>query len=720
MNRIILGSLAILLLVGCAVSPSTTPIPTSEPVPTEIPAGPPTRFKLFVSTNGIYHVSASTLQKAGAEVDKLDAKTLQLFLGDKEIPIRAQGDGNNLSFDFYGQASDSMYSAFNVYWLTFGAQAGKRMSETTVSPPRGTPKDSFSSQVHLEHPTLYASQFGDSNAPWFWQSLTAPATTTITITLPSAVSAQAQLRVNLWSGTQDPANPDHHMRAFFNDARVSDQTWDGQGARAITATVPATSVRAGVNTLRLVAPGDTKAQADVNLLSSIDITFTRRFTAQEDALEFNGTAGTYRLDGFSGDAIELFDVTDPSAPTRLISSTITARTISFSTDTTTAHRWLAVGPNARKPIERIEPMTFGSLRTLNRQADYIVITHPSFVSALQPLVRWRETHGLKARVVTTTQVYDEFGFGNVSPLAIRAFLDWIQQNWKTTPPRFVLLVGKASYDYRDYTQGVNKNLLPTYLVDTPNLRQAASDNWFVASDAKTDRPALALGRIPAKTPEQLTQVINKIIQYESGQAADWKQRAVFVADDKDPSFQSMADTLAGQVRPGMQSQKVYLADHQGDVKTTRADIINRWNNGALILSYIGHGSIDTWAEGPLFSAENLGEIKNGERLPILITPTCLDGFFYHPQRDSLAEDLLFKSDGGIIAGLVPTGLSIPDAQSQLMQELFHQLFSNPAPTLGQAILRAKQQVAADSPNMREVIDTFGLLGDPGLVIPKAP
>jgi hypothetical protein len=116
----------------------------------------------------------------------------------------------------------------------------------------------------------------------------------------------------------------------------------------------------------------------------------------------------------------------------------------------------------------------------------------------------------------------------------------------------------------------------------------------------------------------------------------------------------------------------------------------------------------------LFSAANLGEIKNADRLSILFTPTCLDGFFYHPQKDSLAEELLFKNDGGIVAGIVPTGLSLPEDQRALMLALFDELFTSRVPTLGEALMRAKQKMDVSSETLREVVETFGLLGDPAL------
>jgi hypothetical protein len=227
-------------------------------------------------------------------------------------------------------------------------------------------------------------------------------------------------------------------------------------------------------------------------------------------------------------------------------------------------------------------------------------------------------------------------------------------------------------------------------------------------------PMLAIGRIPAKTPDQVKRVVDKIIAYEKLASADWRHRAVYVTDDKDTDFSAMADELAGELPSQFQTNKVYLAERKGDLAAARRDIIAQWNQGEWMLSYIGHGSVDTWAAGPLFSSENLKEVKNGERLPVLVTPTCLDGFFYHPQKDSLAEDALFKNDGGIVAGIVPTGLSLPEAQKEMMRNLYAELFQNNTPTWGEALQRAKQKMRGDVPEMREVIETFVLLGDPAL------
>lgn len=714
--------IAFVSLVACASPSSTT-----------------NRYKLVVAKNGLHRVTATDLRAVGIDVEKIDATTLRLYHADQEIAIHVQGTSNRLIIDFYAQASDSPYSALNVYWLTWGGQLGRRMRDVYASALTWTPTTSFSDVFRLAPVRLYAPQPVKSGPSWFWQSLIAPATTTIPITLTAVIPEQARVRLNVWGNSEDAIKPNHHARVLFNDTIVADDSWSGRGEYWLDVSIPEKTIHIGENTLQLVLPGDTGAIADALLLRSIEVAYARRLVAQDDVLEFSGGRGTYRVEGFSNEVIELYDITNPDEPNRIVNPNIASGTVTFSVDDFALRRWLAISSSAQRLVSQIVPMLTTNLRSTANQADYIIISYRDFVNALQPLVEWRAKHGLKTIVVTTDQIYDEFNFGNESPLALRVFLDYVQREWSKPAPRFVLLVGKASYDYRDYLKGTNKNLLSTILVDTLNSAQVASDNQFVAAgrtrnpfagELKVGReddrengflrqssiadlhPTVAIGRIPAKSAEQISQTVSKIIRYESSVFdADWRKRAIFIADDKSPEFVDMANELVGRLPSSIQAEKIFLADKS---RNTRAELIARWNAGASMLTYVGHGSVDLWSAKSFFGSDNLAEIKNGERLPILFTPTCLNGFFYHPFADSLAEQFLFKSDGGIIAGIVPTGVSFSSAQSELMYAIFVELFEHRSATLGEAFTRAKQKLDADSPELREVIETFVLLGDPAL------
>jgi hypothetical protein len=94
-------------------------------------------------------------------------------------------------------------------------------------------------------------------------------------------------------------------------------------------------------------------------------------------------------------------------------------------------------------------------------------------------------------------LYDEFNFGVRGPEAIRAFLQSAAQ-WKIRP-RWVLLVGDASIDPRNYMGIGAFDFVPTKLVPTVYLK-TASDDWL--ADVNGDGvPDFAIGRIPVRTAQ---------------------------------------------------------------------------------------------------------------------------------------------------------------------------------------------------------------------------
>jgi hypothetical protein len=341
----------------------------------------PLRLKLFIATDGWYRVPASALRSAGADANQIDPATLQIFRADQEVAIRVDGQGDDLSIDFYGESSDSPYSAFNVYWLRWGVERGKRIREVSSTAPAGAPRETFEHTLRAATPAFYAPQIGNTGSHWFWLSLTAPLTGTIPLTLSNAVAAPARLAVNLWGSTEDAnVNPDHHVELYFNETRVANEKWDGQGARTIQAQVPAAAVRAGGNVLRIIAPGDTRALAEIALVQSVQVNYARRLAAEKDTLEFATDQGTFRISGFTTDRIDLYDITNPLDPVRISNATSSSRAVTWATSA--PRRWIAVAQPAIKSAARIEPMTATNLRSAERRGDHVIVTHPDFVNAL--------------------------------------------------------------------------------------------------------------------------------------------------------------------------------------------------------------------------------------------------------------------------------------------------------------------------------------------------
>ncbi len=92
---------------------------------------------------------------------------------------------------------------------------------------------------------------------------------------------------------------------------------------------------------------------------------------------------------------------------------------------------------------------------------------------------------------------------------------------------------------------------------------------------------------------------------------------------------------------------------------------------------------------------------------------CLNGFFQDVYSQPLGVTLLLAPNGGAVAVLASSGLNQPAPQTQLDVLVAEGVFSAARPTLGEAILQAKQQISD-----ADVRKTYVLFGDPAMRIKR--
>ncbi len=701
------------LLVACssAVPPESTLSPRA------------TMAKVTVDEDGIYLLSHADLVAAGLDLGGADPQRISLSNQGQEVPLLVSGEGTELSIIFQGTGNTTRYSRENVYWLDLNGVVGKGMAGRDVPPGAcGAPATSFLHTVRGEEDLFYAGMAPEGEDHWYWQKLLAPETTDLPVDVVDLVPGDGLLRLALLGYTSDGVSPDHHVRIHLNGCTVGEASWDGQERHVIESAVPHSCLLEGENILGLEALGDTGARVDIALVDWFELDYQRHFIARDETLAFRGQGGSYALGGFSAAPVWLFDVSAP-LDTALIADAVVENTesgytLSFCDDEPSGRSYEAVSQaGLRRPTSITAATKSAELRSASNQADYIVITHEDFRQTIEPLVEWRRGQGLTVLVVTITEVCDQFNYGLVDPRAIRELLRYAHTHWAKPAPQYVLLVGDASYDYRDNLQGSNKSLLPTSLVETVFSGQTVSDNWFVCLDDQDVLPDMAIGRLPVSTADEARAVVDKIIAYEQhAPGGAWRQRVVLVADGKEASFATQSDLLAEQSVPSSyEVSKVYA----GSVEDPQSAVAQELADGSLIVNYVGHGSIDLWSDDRLLSSEQIGSLGNDGRQPMVILMSCLLGFFGHPERDAMAEELLLAKDGGAVAVFAPSSLTLSSDQGPLNRALLNALLGVDTPTVGQAILEAKRSVAAETQGQRDVSETFTLLGDPALQLARA-
>jgi hypothetical protein len=206
--------------------------------------------------------------------------------------------------------------------------------------------------------------------------------------------------------------------------------------------------------------------------------------------------------------------------------------------------------------------------------------------------------------------------------------------------------------------------------------------------------------------------VAKIIAYEqSAPEGDWRQRVLLVADGQESKFAAQSDALADEsVPPSYEVVRIYAASVDEPQDATAREL----GEGSLLVNYAGHGSIDAWSEDRLFSSQDVASLTNDGRQPMMIMMSCLLGFFDHPERQAMAEELLLAEDGGAIAVLAPSSLTLSSDQGPLDRALVKALLSDEVPTVGLAIMEVKRSLPLETEGQRDVIETFTLFGDPAL------
>jgi hypothetical protein len=439
---------------------------------------------------------------------------------------------------------------------------------------------------------------------------------------------------------------------------------------------------------------------DVVYIDSLDVSYPRRHVALSDRSGFTASgSGAVHVAGFTTDDALVLDVTRARTPSLLRGATRAGGTVHF--EAMSERRYFAfasaavVGPEV-KSVPTLSSLGAGG-------ADYVVITPESMEGAARELAEHRESQGLKARVVTLETIHDELGFGIPSPHNVKAFLQLARGKWSPAP-RFVVLVGKGTYDFKDVL-GKGDNLMPPLFAATPNGLYA-SDNRLADVSGNDGVPDVMIGRIPVLSDEELRSYLKKLQAFEGGGLGE----ALFLTDNPDVAGNFIGDSerLTALLPTDVDVHRVYLS--QLTVKQARQSLMTTLQSGVGYWNYIGHGGLDRFASEGLFLTTDVPLLSNSVT-PIVASLTCSAGRFEIPGWASLGEALVMKETGGAVAAWAPSGLSYNSQALILNQALVKSLYDGNTVYLGEAIQSALENFSEEG-QLGFMLSIYNLLGDP--------
>jgi len=698
-------------------------------------------YKILVSEEGIYRVTSAS----GIDVDGMDLSQVRLYNLGQEVAISVHdGDGDDY-IEFYGRPVDAAYAkyaTYNVYWLTTQGGSGdpKRMEPIDGTPGSGTVASTHVFTLHHEQDQAYwgVAPGGDTLDRWvFSTAVSSGNTVDFDLSLPGA-AGQGSVKI-LMGGTW---NTDHEVGVSVKkgETTLATGTFTWSGIAFYEATIDAVNFGEGEHTVTIACnSGD-----DAIVVDWFEVTYPRSFAVSTDTLKFSHETGyRYRVSGFTGNDLLAFDITSPDEVARVTNFQTIDMGDSYTLDcepqTGAGERtYYVLSTGAAKTPSGVSQDSPSTLSDTANGADYILITHRDLGwdgngdphPWLTNLINLREGQGLRVTVADVEDIYDEFGYGMVTPEAIKDFLTYAYTNWSPPAPRYVLLVGDTSYDYKDNMGYGAVNYAPGYLIFTQYRGETVTDEWFACISGDDVISDLSIGRLPAESAAEAAVMVNKILAYETtANTKTWEKNTLLIADNQIEAYESVFETMnedaAALMPTGLNAPfKGYLDDYLA-VGDLTEDIKEKINEGALIVNYSGHGSVQIWAHETIFNNGNVAQLTN-EEPPFFVSMSCETGYFVYPyvwNFPSLAEALL-RSEKGAVAALMPTGMTETEGQHILDTALFDAIFTEDIRTLGPAISMAKQTLLANGSQYEEVSQTFLLFGDPAtelkVPLPRRP
>ncbi|MCC7265399.1 MAG: type IX secretion system sortase PorU [Candidatus Latescibacteria bacterium] len=728
--------------------------------PAQAPEGQ--TFRVVVRESGMYRITGQDLAAAGVELAGLDPAQIALqYGGGRALPVLRPAeldlaevatvveDGGDGRFDpedyllFYGEGLErweyqrdtgrylyrrNLYTRDNVYFLVLGAATGKRAQRRSGALADSAPQRpaSYRARLHEESEERILIQHKDINSgyEWYWQEFTGNARN-FPLTVQGAAEGPVQIRLAFFGNT----DAEHPFVVKWNDAEVGRVSFKGSKPDTLRLEA-AQGVKEGQNALGLVHLNKQGTRFDW-----YELEYSRAFLAQRGELNFeypvSGGVSEFALSGFGEGRPRLFDVSANLAEIDDFAYDQATGRVQFQDGPNEIpHHYLAVLPSRWKRPFRIESAAPAGLKAAGQGAEYVLISHGDFMDAAQRLGQWRARDDrfgrpFSVKVVDVQAIYDEFSGGLVDPAAIRNFLRYAYEHWDPIPA-FVTLVGDGVYDLKNNWGTGPGSWIPPY-----EDGNSTYDEWYVrvAGEEPDVYPDIAIGRLPVQTAAQAEGVVDKLINYDRNpQVGPWQTRVLLVSDDthhpqtpnvpEDYFLKSAEQVAANNLPEDLDLVKLYIGKYPLEGRTkprARDEFIRRFNEGALVLTYIGHGNPEVLAHEQIFLvSRDLAAINNGRRQPLMYTAASQVGVFDDPARESMPEILLNMPEGGVIGMISATRVGYQLTNLGLARTFFTRMFRSGRDhvPLGLALMEAKQLVVADNTETgRQNVQRYSLFGD---------
>ncbi|MDW7690450.1 C25 family cysteine peptidase [Flammeovirgaceae bacterium SG7u.111] len=742
-------------------------------------------FKVGVKQDGIYRLTYTELDNAGFPISTINPKNIQLFHRGKEMAIVVSGQADGIFnesdyIEFYGQKNDgttdkfmyedengqtnpfyNLYSDESFYFLTYSLDEseGKRIEEINQD-PTGLTIVPYHLQERVYH---WSNNFsGGPLYPTFIQSIQNQGALLSTFTQGKGYTGQYRggsykennvfyldnyttsgvvphLEVNMTGRSNtphvveilvgvDPANQrsvgfinfsQYENGLFSVDLRHDDLPTDADSVFISYQISQVTSLN------------------EIVSLSYIKLTYPQLTDAGEAArkaltiLPQSEANVRLEIDNVLPDT-RAWDITDIYSIRSLVSDYDDASkqlTLAFP-GFSSANGKLAL-ETATKSVNSISKADMSPIRP--EQFDYYIIYHPNVSGSSgdyenvpfdYAAYRSSEQGGsYEATAVDINNIYNQFTYGEVNPLAIRRFADYTLQNGK---PKFLLIAGKGLELTQQYERYKPSSEAWSYQSLIPPYGFPGSDNAYSSGlkGSVGDEPAIPTGRISAINATQLASYLNKVIEYELPENFGmWKKNVLHLSGgisiEEHEELKGYMDSLEDIIIGDYWGAKVKHIVKATTENVEFIDVTQEVNDGVGLMTFIGHSSTSTTDIEIGYCSNSVLGFKNQGKYPFMFLNGCNSGNVFTTSR-SLGEDWILTPDKGAIGYIAHVYLGFASVQFNYTNYFYQAAFANkalvdkPVGVIMQQAIKAYRAKYSSSELAEANAQQFLLQGDPAV------
>lgn len=711
---------------------------------------------IYSSSLSVFGNGGGMLPEANSAPRQDDLRELAILISDGGDNIIDAGD----YFLFYGESphawtfdtnsghfshATNIYSDSTCYFITNSSAVGEKRRVVNVSNNGLTANQTVSTYIHYDFHEQDLHNFSETGKFWVGETFDASTQQNFGFRVPGCNQQPGTITVSAINSSSSYA----HFNISSNGNPIGALGMPSSNGAIAARNSQAFDFTPSANGFSIMLDYNKPTASSTAYLDWIEIEVPCNLTMHSAQFPFcnpatigSGNVTRFNI-GNANSSTNVWDVTDPAHINKMVLSQESG-SYGFTASTDILRKFVA--------FDGTEFLTIVPGKAIQNQnlhgevnIDMVIVTHPKFLAQANQLAEFRQqNNGLNVKVVTTDEVYNEFSSGKLDPMAIRDYMKMIYDRTDKQYPKYLLLVGRPSYDFRGRINGT-EIFVPNYQYDIVNNTVAernfySNDDTFCLLDDNEGGNMsgfydMAVGRFPCSTVAQARTAVEKSINYtekrnlvnegssQISNFGDWRNMMAITADDEEGNdFIQNADAFCDSIKkrnPNINFDKIYLdaftqvsnagGQRYPDVTTA---INNRMNRGSLFFTYIGHSGKDGWTAERVLENSDINRWTNKYNLPAMLTLSCTFGYYDRPAI-SPAELVLFNSNGGASAIITTTREAWSLSNNDYGRRFFSSFFKKTDDryrTIGELEYYAKNLYSGASSSLAMLV----LMGDPSM------